>query len=124
MTIMVNNITSYSDAGYFGALPFVAVPLVDPSGNPWNLSTSNLFTMHLRLLASDPTVWLELDQTNYLTPATALGQTSILIQVPYSVMLKLPPAVYVHSLIWTDALVRKVDVWIGTWTHLAGATRT
>jgi hypothetical protein len=115
--MMQTNIVSYSDAG-FGA----AYSLVDSNNAAINL-TGKTLRMHLRLVAGDPTVWMELTDANGLIVITTRATGAISIAVPYSKLLPLPPAVYVHSLVSTDTLSNRVDIWQGTWTHNDGPTR-
>ena len=119
---MQNNIVSYSDADFVGSYH-----LVDSNNAPLLLPSNSILRMHLRLTAADATVWLELDNASPLSnPINFINTTNssiVSIRVPYSVLLNLPAAVYVHSLVAISSGGARTDVWQGTWTHNVGPTR-
>lgn len=92
-------------------------------------------TMHMqvRTTAIDPTAWINLTMLNALTTSSMAylsvsgGGTNVSIFIPQSILMNLPPGIYVYSIIMTLATVNggisRTEVWRGMMTHNAGPTQ-
>lgn len=112
MTLEVDLIT-YSDADFSTSVQ-----------SPFRIGVNPLH-MQVRTVASDPTVWLEATTANGLITVTVGGSfDTVVLSIPESRLLNLPPAVYVHSLIMSSAnATLRTEVWRGIMTHNVGPTR-
>lgn len=81
--------------------------------------------LHVRSTAESKSVWIDATSENGMVIVTGEQTTDtsmIRLLVPYTTLRNLPAGDYVHSLILYAGGVR-TEVWRGTWTHNAGATR-
>src|SRR4051794_4856 len=117
---MIVNFTTYSDSGFtqdfvYQTAAFVAISLVNIE-----------LRMHVRAHAADATVFIALSNldgadSGIIVTNAALGRFTV--QIPYETLTRLPVGSYEHSLIGTDLLDVRFDLWRGTLDHFAGPTR-
>ena len=118
---MIVNINTYSDVAFNRTFIYE-----DASLEPIDLTGSTL-RMHVRARAEDATVFMDLSNADgdlsaivIISPVAGMFR----ITIPYSVLLRLPAATYVHSLVRNAPGVVREEIWRGTLTHAIGPTRS
>lgn len=115
---MIVNINTYSDADFSQSFFYKTIAL----------SPIDLFDYPLRMMVrvnpADATTWIECSTWNGRIVITDHVAGAFTLTIPLSVLVNLPVGVYNHSLIQTQPVTfARKDIWRGTLTHAAGATR-